>query len=262
MHAGRVRSRLGKPLIGPFLGQTETDLRIDEPMPASAASPLPDMASPGRQAGFWEPRRALSLNQARIRSARVSRMRLGFVISAAVSAAVMIGFIFGHAVGAIGAGDAAMSRAEAVRMINPRFTGRDAAGDLYVITANAAIRRREANLADLEMPRIANALGGVVTAEIGTFDREGRTLELTGNVKLTDPRPFEITSDRAFVYLGENRVVGESEVTGNGPTGQFRADRYELIDGGATMTLEGNVWTRLAQSNETAVPARSGTPQP
>ena len=209
---------------------------------------------------LWEPRRALTLAQARQRSDRVALLRMGFVAAAMVSAGVLIGFVLGHALGAMGGPGGELTREEAARMISPRFSGRDGRGELYVITAQAAIRQRDDRFVELEFPDMENASGAVVTAEDGLFDRSERTLQLTGDVVMTDPGGNVFRSSEALVYLDENRVVGRQAVTGTGPTGELRADSYELREGGAILLLEGAVWTRiLPEADAPATPAPSET---
>lgn len=207
--------------------------------------------------GTWEPRRALTLNAARRRTAFVRLLR--FVFIAAIFAILgLLGLqLFSGAAPGPAVPDETVSTD--VRMVNPRITGRDENLTPYALTADVAVRRRDNpnGLTDLERPRLdydflntaANA--SQVLAQTGTFDPATRILDLYSDVNLSTDNGYSFASEHARIYLREERVVGEMPVSGAGPVGAISADRYEIREGGDLVIFEGNVHARIVQ-NRTA----------
>ncbi|MFC6198724.1 LPS export ABC transporter periplasmic protein LptC [Ponticaulis profundi] len=200
------------------------------------------------QEDFWAPKRRLSLEQARKRSDLVRFLRMLFTTIAAISAGVMIGslaysVISGETASTIDAGD------NMVTMQNPRFSGRDATGQPYVITASSA-KRNGANPAIVELvsPSLDESITGTVSAPRGEFDQATQQLELFDDVIMTDSSGMRFSTTHARLFVQENRVVGVQPLTGEGPIGKIRADSYEILDGGDRVIFKGNVWTELEPS--------------
>lgn len=194
---------------------------------------------------FWAPKRQLTLGQARRRSDLVRFLRMLFTSGAAISAGILIGSL-AYSVIQHGNHEPFDRKANIVTMLNPRFTGRDAAGIPYVITADSA-KRNESNaqLVELVNPMLDNGTTGTVRAPRGVFDQQSQQLELFEEVILTDSggNRFETTHARLFVQ--ENRVEGLEPLVGAGPIGRIKADTYEITEGGARIVFKGNVWTEL-----------------
>ena len=203
--------------------------------------------------GTWEPRRALTLSAARRRTTFVRLLRFGFIAAALAIVALLIVQLIGGSSGRTAASQEAVSTD--IRMINPRFTGRDEYLTPYTVTADLAIRRREnlSGITELERPRLdydfLNAGDDLsrVLAETGTYDPANRVLDLFSAVNLTTNSGYSFASEHARIYLREERVVGEEPVSGTGPNGTIRADSYEIRDGGNRVIFEGNVRARILQ---------------
>lgn len=194
---------------------------------------------------FWAPKRRLTLAQARRRSDLVRFLRMLFTTAAAISAGVLIGSL---AYSVISHGNMPQTNrtANIVTMLNPRFTGRDANGVPYVITADTAQRNPgNAQLVDLVNPALDEGSTGKVQAPRGVFDQESQQLELFENVVLTDNAGNRFETTHARMFVEENRVIGLEPLVGAGPLGQIRADSYEIQDGGARIVFKGNVWTEI-----------------
>jgi lipopolysaccharide export system protein LptC len=195
----------------------------------------------------WEPRRATTLAAARKRTRFVRLLRMALVGLASVIIFLMAAQILIRSLG--GEAQEAVTVGEDARMINPRFTGRDEAGMPYVVTADAAIRRRgtEARLTELESPRLdydliaAYEQADGVLARTGVFDADARTLDLNSDVQFRTQSGYAFEADHARIYLTDERVVGNSPVEGEGPLGTIRADSYEVLDGGNRVVFRGNV---------------------
>jgi lipopolysaccharide export system protein LptC len=202
----------------------------------------------------WEPRRALALSVARRRTTFVRGLRFFFTAAALSIAGILVVQLI------LGSGGGAAREAEAVstdvRMTNPRFTGRDENLTPYAVTADVAIRRRDAadGVTELERPRLdynfldAGADVSQVLAESGRYDLPNRILDLYSDVNFRTRAGYAFQSDHARIFLREERVTGEEAVEGTGPMGTIRADSYEISDGGNRIVFTGNVRARLTQS--------------
>lgn len=211
----------------------------------------------------WEPRRALALSVARKRTTFVRGLRLVFTAGAVSIAGLLIVQLV------MGSGGNATNETEAVsadvRMTNPRFTGRDENLTPYVVTADTAIRRRDAanGVTELERPRLdynfleAGADLSRVLAESGRYDLPNRVLDLYSDVNFSTRAGYTFQSNHARIFLREERVTGEEAVEGTGPMGTIRADSYEITDGGNRIIFTGNVRARLIQDRTAPIPDAS-----
>ena len=199
---------------------------------------------------MWEPRRVITLGQARRHSGLVVVLRLAFTIGAAVSAGSLFGPLISHAIASFN--QVAPPPAAGVTMINPRFNGRDANDQPFVITAATAKQRRgEKQVVDLDSPVLEDGLGTVVSAASGVYNRPDQALELTGDVELLDVNGYKFSTEAATMHVQENRIEGGAPLKGSGPLGEVRADSYEVVDNGNRIILRGNVWTRIVPEEST-----------
>ena len=190
----------------------------------------------------WEPRRQMTLEQARQRSAMVSFMRLAFTAAAAISAGIMVGHLTANAITASPGSIEKLSGDEVVTMVNPRFTGRDLAGRAFVITADTAQRRRGGGDAiDLKNPELVNEDGTRVTAPAGLYNQDDQTLELYEDVMVQNAKGYVFNSTSARMFIQEGRVEGIEPLQGSGPLGDVRSDTYEILEEGDKVLLSGRV---------------------
>lgn len=190
----------------------------------------------------WAPQRQMTLAQARRRSSAVALMRMLFVAGAAISAGVIIGPIAATTLSSGGQQIDAVAADEVITMVNARFTGRNIAGEAYVITAAEARRRRADNsVIDLKNPRVVDDKGTEVSAPIGVFYQNAEHLDLFQAVRVRDSDGYEFSTTAARVFVQEGRVQGLEPLSGIGPLGDVRADSYEIEDEGDRVILRGNV---------------------
>jgi lipopolysaccharide export system protein LptC len=203
--------------------------------------------------GSWEPRRALTLNTARRRTAFVRLLRFTFIAAAIGIVVLLIAqLILG---GTSGPTETQEAVSTDIRMINPRFTGRDDNLTPYTVTADVATRSRDSQsgLTELERPRLdydflnAGEEMSQVLAETGSYDASNRILDLNADVNFSTDNGYSFSSEHARIFLREERVVGEMPVEGSGPMGTIRADRYEIHNGGDRVIFDGNVQARFLQ---------------
>jgi len=207
----------------------------------SLAAPLPFAERDHPLAETWEPRRQLTLESARRRSRQISSLRLVFVGLASASFSAFFGFMTLHAaLGGFGGRDE-LSEVEALKMLNPRFSGRTAGGNTFDVTATTATRRGlQSDLIDLDAP-VYEAKDRQVTATRGVYNQVARTIDLNGDVVFKDKSGNVFSSTSAFVNAAENRVEGKRAIRGEGPLGSVRADSYELREGGDRIIFRGRV---------------------
>lgn len=197
---------------------------------------------------LWAPRRQLTLAQARRRSQRVRYFRILFVGAAAVAIGLFLGYILRSAITQETRAQP-VDDSQAVTMVNPRFTGRDAIGEIFTITAEAATRRRARDGAvDLIGPILRDANGTEIQAPSGFYDRDTGILELYEDVRISDAAGYMFNSQGARVHVAEDRVEGLSPLQGSGPLGDIKADSYEILDGGDRIVFKGNVQTVIYPS--------------
>jgi len=190
----------------------------------------------------WAPQRQMTLSQARRRSSIVALLRILFVVGAAVSAGIMIGPIVASSLSGSSSGTVSLKADEVVTMVNARFTGRNIAGEAFVITADTARRRRaDSSVIDLENPRLVDDSGTVVTAPTGVYNQNEEYLDLYEDVRVSDGQGYAFNTTAARVFVQEGRVIGLEPLNGNGPLGDVRADSYEIVDDGDRVILRGNV---------------------
>ena len=190
----------------------------------------------------WAPQRQMTLAQARRRSSKVGLLRMVFVAGAAISAGVIIGPMAATTLTGPGQHIDQLEGDEVVTMVNARFTGRNISGEAYVITAEAAQRRRaDPSIINLTNPRMVDDKGTEVSAPVGVYYQNAEYLDLFQAVRIRDRDGYEFTTTAARVFVQEGRVQGLEPLSGNGPLGDVRADSYEIEDDGDRVIFRGNV---------------------
>lgn len=129
-------------------------------------------------------------------------------------------------------------------MTNARFVS---GGDRSVnVTANRVVQ-------DAEFPSIVHLTevagdtttdGGTwvhLSANKGLYDRDTQRLSLNGDVALFTDEGNEIHSQHAVINLDRGEIDGGGPVSGHGPYGRFRANRFLIRDEGNTLLLSGSV---------------------
>lgn len=190
----------------------------------------------------WSPRRQVTLAHIKRRSRLVRLLRLAFTAGAAISVGVLAGPVIANAVSGLNDGRKSFEGSEIVTMINPRFTGRDAGGKSYIITADEAqARRADSNIVDLVNPTLVDQAGSRITAPEGTFDQTNQTLDLVRDVRVSDQAGYRFRTTSARFYVADGRVEGLEPLQGQGPLGDIRSDGYEITEDGDVITFTGNV---------------------
>lgn len=196
-------------------------------------------------------RRARSLAEARQRTQMIDRLRLALIVL--ISAAIL-NVVIQILISNLGGGEEpvlAFSGGE--RIVNPRFSGRDEAGQPFTVTATTATRRDVGvGIADLEAPTLDYALlqadgtdQSRVLARNGVFDEYNRTLLLQDQVRLSTVSGYKMTTRSALIALEDGQISGQDGVYADAPWGAFRADQFVISQDGRHIALSGNVRTRF-----------------
>jgi lipopolysaccharide export system protein LptC len=138
---------------------------------------------------------------------------------------------------------------EPIKLVNPRFVGRDDRGRPFVLIAASATRDpQDYQKVYLDKPALVLDEEGAdplrITAAKGLYHEATRKLEVSGGVRLAGARGAFDTAESLFdTRTGE--LVGSGPVHGLGSLGEINAKSYGVYDKGARMVFKGGVHTRL-----------------
>jgi len=131
-------------------------------------------------------------------------------------------------------------------MIKPRLTGTDDDGNPFVITAETAVQDpkhlHQAHMTKIEADMTTDKGGWLnATAEGGFFDMDTSMLKLTHGIAVYSDSGYELHTENVDVDLKKGLFRGPGAVTGHGPFGTMRADRFEADRVKQLLHLYGNV---------------------
>ena len=138
---------------------------------------------------------------------------------------------------------------EPIRLVKPRFVGRDDKGRTFVLTAESAVRDRlDYQRVMLKTASLILDEGGPdelkINGKDGIFHEQNGKLELSGGVRLADTRNTFATAASLFdTKTGE--VIGSAPIQGAGGLGEINAKSYGVYDKGDRMVFKGGVRTRI-----------------
>ena len=139
-----------------------------------------------------------------------------------------------------------------VRMVNPRFYGRDTSNRSFVLGASEASRDlKDGRRVTMSGPNVTLDADGAnpthVQANQGVYREDQRKLSLQGAVELKDGRGFTFSTPKAVVDTTSGVVSGDSGVSGNGPLGRIVASSYGVYDRGKRIVMKGDVRAHIVQ---------------
>jgi lipopolysaccharide export system protein LptC len=144
---------------------------------------------------------------------------------------------------------APVSSDEAIRLVNPRFVGRDEKGRAFVLTAVSATRDpRDYQRVLLDKPALVLDEDGPdplrITGGAGVYHEGNRKLEVSGGVHLSGAEAaFETATSLFDTKTGE--LVGSGPIQGSGSLGEINAKSYGVYDKGDRLVFKGGVRSRL-----------------
>ncbi len=188
----------------------------------------------------------------RERSRQIRFWRRALPVVIAVIAALLVLWIGGRSVIVKLTSAGAGKETQGVRMVNPRFYGRDSSNRAFVLGATEASRDlANARTVTLAGPNVTLDADGVnpthVQANRGVYREDQRRLTLDGGVLLKDGRGYNFTTPSAQVDTTTGQVVGNSGVKGDGPLGRITASSYGVYDRGKRIVMKGDVRARIVQ---------------
>jgi lipopolysaccharide export system protein LptC len=162
-----------------------------------------------------------------------------------------------------------LREARELRMINPRYGGTDRSGHPFIITAAVGrqIPARDDVMA-LDQPRadLQSHTGAaiVVTADSGVYQSQTQFLDLFGHVTLTHENGTTIVTSSARLDTTNDAAEGHEAVEGHGPSGDIKAEGFQVIDKGAIVIFTGNsdLWLRGSKTASAAAPQPAALPAP
>jgi lipopolysaccharide export system protein LptC len=183
----------------------------------------------------------------RRRSRLIHILRVVLPVVIAAIFAVLIGYVvWGAAVGR----EAQTAEGDApIRLVNPRFVGRDARGRGFVLTAASAVRDdRDYQRVLLDKPMLVLDERGPepmrLSGRSGEFHEQTGQLKLSGGVRLIWPQATFDTATSVFeTTTGE--LAGSGPISGTGPLGDIDAKSYGVYDKGERMIFKGGVRARI-----------------
>jgi len=159
--------------------------------------------------------------------------------------------------------------ARELQMVNPRYAGVDREGRPYVVVAASGrqIPDRQ-DLMSLQRPRgDLKTQGGaeiVVTALSGVYQSQAQLLDLFGDVTVTHQNGTRFVTQTARLNAGTNTAQGSDPVTGNGPSGEIKAQGFQILDQGQRVLFTGRseMVLTVAKAPAAARTAPPGLPAP
>ena len=202
--------------------------------PALAEPPLPEL----RRADFERWRR---------RSRLIRTLRVILPVMIAVIFAGLVGSVAWSTFNAVPR--SAKGGDEPIRLVTPRFVGRDDKGRAFVLTADSATRDRlDYQRVILKKPTLVLDENGPdmlrMNGAEGIFHEQDGKLELTGGVRMADSKnTFQTAASLFDTKTGE--LVGSGPIQGSGSLGEINAKSYGVYDKGDRLVFKGGVHTRL-----------------
>lgn len=139
-----------------------------------------------------------------------------------------------------------------IKMVNPRFYGRDTSNRAFVVGAGEAARdSKNAGVISLQKPSVTLDAEGPAPTKVqageGVYKETQRSMELSGGVKLSDGRGNSFETPRAVIDTKSGVVHGDQGVKGQGPLGQIDASSYGVYDSGKRIVFKGGVHAQIQQ---------------
>jgi lipopolysaccharide export system protein LptC len=139
----------------------------------------------------------------------------------------------------------------AIRMVNPKFLGRDQGGRPFVLGAALAVRdAKTPQMIYLNKP--AAVLGSIpsnrteANANRGVYREDTKILILDDDVHLRNATNDFVTS-HAVVNTSTNDVDGQAHIDGAGAFGRIASDAYSVRNNGAHVYFNGHVRAHIIQ---------------
>jgi lipopolysaccharide export system protein LptC len=151
-----------------------------------------------------------------------------------------------------------LSGGESPSMVNARFVGTDRRNQPFAVTADLAKSTSlGSSNVELEMPKADLGMNDgsamMLTANMGLFDQNDKTLKLQGAVNLFHDSGYEFKTAAADVDFTTGTASGTKPVDGQGPFGELHAEGFRITGDGKRLLFTG-------KAKLTIFPTRNGAP--
>jgi lipopolysaccharide export system protein LptC len=139
-----------------------------------------------------------------------------------------------------------------IRMINPRFQGREGNGSSFVISAQQATRD-DRDLRRVTLDKAVITLGvdtgkpTRVTANNALYVEGDDIVRLSGDVQIDDASGYHFATERANLNTRTNAVEADAPLVGTGPIGEVQSQSYGVYDDGDRIIFRGGVRAKINQ---------------
>lgn len=192
-------------------------------------------------------RRRADLARWRRRSRVVRGLRIGLPALVAVLLVSLAGQVIWRS---LAEADAKTAANVPIRLVNPKFYGRDEQGRAFVLSAITAVRdENDYQKVMLDRPTVAldqddNGGKANLSAARGVYQEDDGLLDLAGGVRLNDGSSEIVTQNSTF-NTKTGQIEGKGAIKGAGNLGQIEAQSYGIYDKGERMVFKGGVRGRI-----------------
>jgi lipopolysaccharide export system protein LptC len=207
--------------------------------------------SAGEALGLWEPKRTLTLESARRHSLFIKMMRR-VLIGLCLCLSIFLVYEFATQGNVTFIED---NPTEAVKMINPRYSGRTNDGLPFYLKADLATRKmKERDVVSLikpvlEFTREKGAEVSILLAETGTFNDIEKILNLKSGVSLKTDDGYECTTTHARIFNKEKRIEGKEYIQCNGNFGEVTGNAFEINNNYSQFVFKNGVTAAIEQDS-------------
>ncbi|MEM8985584.1 MAG: LPS export ABC transporter periplasmic protein LptC [Pseudomonadota bacterium] len=208
----------------------------------------------------WTARRRATQDQAMRRSANVRRLRKLLPVSGGALVVALVAAASFERVDTefLKIFTTLRSASDDLKMMSPRFAGKDDKGRPFEVTAEAATQSPDnENLIELIAPQADISVGtpeeAKVVSKTGEYLSEEKLLKLDGGVELRygqNEEAYVFRAPSASVSFETNTLSGEEGVVGDGPLGDVKANTFSADEAGEVLTFEGDVKVRIASAGK------------
>lgn len=145
-------------------------------------------------------------------------------------------------------------RAEALRVVNPRYQGIDDLNRPYTVTAAEAQQLGGEEILELEEPRadilLTDGSWVYLRAHAGRYDRPRSHLDLMGDVTIYHDNGTMMLTQQAAVEIDKGSASGDRPVAAQGPFGTLTSEGFRLTERGAVVVFTGRAHVVLEGGGE------------
>ena len=140
---------------------------------------------------------------------------------------------------------------ERMRLEGARYSGTDAKGQQFVMTANRAVQRSSDNpIVDIQgmFARLQQPRGPmVIAADNGRYNLDSQHVAIDGPVNVTGADGFRLNTSNVLVDLKNQQLASQAPAEGATKLGQFSANRLSADLTNHTVVLEGRARLKIVQ---------------